>query len=211
MTVYFLLSTSPADRRAGSGLQGPQSCCNGGGCVGEGDGDRLSGQTGARLRSPGLHSINIIPPSRLLIWFWPWKPFPVVLHRSLEVIFMSERVLHSLRSSCRSTVDTRTWWCVCPSTRTWWDSFLLPSLMLEKCSRGSRYTAQWTRPVNPAFSAPDLHRLLRWKRSGRQAEPAAELPLLGKGTEQNAVHSAELRVAHAPCHVAGFNFDVVLH
>lgn len=39
----------------------------------------------------------------------------------------SERIstcfsLHSLMNSCRSMVDTRTWWCVWISTRTWWET-----------------------------------------------------------------------------------------
>lgn len=41
------------DGGAGPGLRGPQSRRHRGHCVGEGDGDGLSGQTGAHLRSAG--------------------------------------------------------------------------------------------------------------------------------------------------------------
>lgn len=41
------------DGRAGPGLQGPQPRRHRGHHVGEGDGNSLSGQTGARLRSAG--------------------------------------------------------------------------------------------------------------------------------------------------------------
>lgn len=51
--VVFVNARSGPDRRAGAGVQGPQSRRHRSGCAGEGDGDGLSGQTGARLRPAG--------------------------------------------------------------------------------------------------------------------------------------------------------------
>lgn len=49
-----------------------------------------------------------------------WNPFCV------EIGKLKSESLHSLMASCRSMVDTRTWWCVWLSTRTWWE--LIPVL-----------------------------------------------------------------------------------
>lgn len=106
--IHISVSLCP-DWRAALGLQRSHSCCHCCDCPGEGDGDRLPGQTGPCLRSAGLSLrtiCHIMNDQIHLVW---------------SEFLTSYDSLHSLRNNCRSTVDTRTWWCVWLFTRTWWD------------------------------------------------------------------------------------------